>query len=404
MEPVMKSNVHHVAALLGLVCCAALSACEESGPNTGLDADGDAVVDVAGDADAVTDPGVEADAETDPDADEAFLPVECDDEPVITYAGSGLPLMQMNPGAPVTLFVDYDGGTYYSSSLGTFEYTGYNRNGSPDTFDAEEQADIIASMIHMGHYYAMFDVNVTSDDAVRAASEAWGWIVISEEVSGGRASMSSSAIGTNPYARARCGASTVRIEDGDKSRRIAHELGHNFTLEHSGVWDGGTFYKWEDWPDWDGVYGPIMGGGGYGERNGWSYGHHSGDPDTMQDTMEIIRQRIVDVSSSATGWRLDDFPDPAPMCVGGDHVYRVGILGEPEDVDTFYLVWGGGDLLLEAEAPDVSTAIVTVDLIQDDEVIGGLGTTTSLPAGTYLLRVASQGGYAEIGTYRILAR
>jgi hypothetical protein len=347
----------------------------------------------------------DTDTDTGTDTDTAINPVLCDDEPVITYASSGLPLMEMNPGAPIALFVDYDGGPYYSSSLGYFDHTGYNRSGSVDTFDAEEQADVIASMIHMGHYYAMFDVNVTNDEAVKDASVAWGWIVITEEVSGGQASLSSTAIGTNPYARARCGASTVRIEDGDKSRRIAHELGHNFTLEHSGVWEGDTFYKWEDWPDWDYVYGPIMGGGGYGDRNGWSYGHHSGDPDTMQDTMEIIRQRVIDVGGSATGWRVDDFTDddPAPMCDGGTHVYRIGILGDPDDQDIFELVWEGGDLLIDAFAPDVSAALVTVDLLDGDTVIGGLGVNSGVAAGTYHLRVQSEGGYAEIGTYQLTA-
>ncbi len=91
------------------------------------------------------------------------------------------------------------------------------------------------------------------------------------------------------------------------------------------------------------------------------------------------------------------------MCDGGTYVYRIAILGSPTDQDLFDFVWAGGDLLLQASAPDVSAALVTVDLLDGTTVIGGLGTNPSVPAGTYQLRVQSQGGYAEIGTYEITA-
>lgn len=330
--------------------------------------------------------------------------IVCNDKLPVDFAPSGLPLMQTNPGAPVVLFVDYDGGTHYSSSSGETVYTGYNRNGSPDTFDAEEQADIIASMEHLGHYFAMFDVNVTSDESVRKAAQAWGWIIVTEQESGGSGSLSTKAIGQEPYARAYAGASTVRIENYDKSRRVAHELGHNFTLEHSGVWDGGNFYKWEDWPSWDKVYGPVMGGGGYGKRNGWAYGHHEGDPNSLQDEMEIIRAKIVAVSNSAMGWRVDDFADeiPAPLCDGGNGVvYRRGILGSPTDTDMFDLAWSGGSIGLTATAVDVSAALPIVEVLQGGNVIGTGGALTELPAGNYQLRVRSNGEYGAIGSYEV---
>lgn len=336
------------------------------------------------------------------------VPIDCpDDSPNIDYAGSGLPELQSNPGAPLALFLDFDGGTYHSHSSDDYtQYSGYNRNGSSDDFDAEEQADIIASWTHVSHYFAMFDVNVTTIDEVREESVGWGWILITEEESGGRGSLGDSAIGTEPHARSYAGSSTARIEDGDKSRRLAHELGHNFQLEHSGVWEGNDFYKWEDWDDWDEVYGPIMGGGGYGERNGWSYGNHEGDRDTMQDTMEIIRQRVIDVAGSETGWRIDDFSDsdPTAMCDGDDHAYRRGILGSPDDEDLFKFYWAGGDLRVKATAPDVSAALLEVDVLQDGDVVGSLGKNEGLPAGDYQFLVRSTGEYAAIGSYEITAR
>ncbi len=329
---------------------------------------------------------------------EAPEPEQCDEELEVTLAPSGLPLLQNNPSASVALFLDFDGGEWDGAY-----YSGYNSNGDPDTFDPGEQEEIIGSWKRVSLYYAMFDVNVTTDDSVRAASDAWGWILITEDESGGLASSSEDALGQNSEPQSYCGASSVR--GSDKSRRVAHELGHNFTLHHSGVWDDGEFYKWEDWPRWDGVYGPIMGGGGKGERNGWASGHHEKDPDEIQDEMEIIRERLMDVGESATGWHADDFAEatPASLCLGtNDELYRTATLEQPDDVDVFHFDWAGGDVTIDAGAIDVSAALVLVDLVDDKgDLVGGLGENPALPAGRYRLRVTSQGDYGAIGTYEI---
>ncbi len=336
-------------------------------------------------------------------------PVSCDDSVPVTYLASGLPQLETNPGAPVVLYLDFDGGVYQSSSSGDEALGAYNRNGSPSTFDSVEQADIVRSVTHVGRYYAMFDVNVTTIDAVRQAANGWGWIVISEDISGGSASTSSTAIGPNPKARAKCGAATVR--DSDRSRRIAHELGHNFTLHHSGVWVGSTFYKWEDYSGWDHVYGPIMGGGGEGDRNGWALGNHEDSQSQLQDDMEIIRAKVTSLGSDS-GWRVDDFADdvPAPLCRGsGTELYRKGVLGSPDDVDVFELVWSGGSVTLEAIVPEVSAVLLDVKLLSGGDTLLGVENTShlaasgavDLPAGTYQIVVTSTGEYGALGEYEL---
>jgi hypothetical protein len=328
--------------------------------------------------------------------------LRCDQMQTFSTDDAGLPLLQSNLGAPVALFIDFNGGTYAGNDYGS-----YDRNGTPLVFDAQEQADVVASFNHLSHYFSMFDVNVTTDDSVRAASLAWGWVLVSEDMSGGLSS--TSAIGRPTGARGVCGASTARIENPDKSRRVAAMLGFNFTLETSGVWDGGTFWRWENFPAWDRQYGPILGGGGLGVRNGWTIGHHAGDPVSIQDDLEVIRQRVVAVagSATATGWRVDDFPatTPASMCMSADAGHFAwGVLERPDDVDLFTLPWNGGDLVLEGRARDVSTAVITVDVLDGSRVVGGLGTTVGLAPGSYQLRVKSRGGYAELGAYEVRAR
>jgi hypothetical protein len=367
------------------------------GDTTAGDGDGDTT---AGDGDGDTAAG-DGDGDGGGDGDGA---PDCDDALSITYAPSGLPLVESNPGAPVALFLDFDGGIYHNSSDENIPYIGYSDDDDYDTFSATEQEDILRSFTFVSRYYAMFDVNVTTDDAVREATGKWGWILISNEASGGSASTSNSAIGTEPYARAYAGSSTVEPGNQDRSRRLAHELGHNFTLHHSGVWDNGSFYKWEDWPQWDGVYGPIMGGGGEGQRNGWSFGAHSEDMTTDQDTMEIIRQRVISVGGSSTGWREDDFADPAPLCQGQGELYREAVLGRPDDEDRFTFDWPGGDMTIEEQTPEVSAALLDIQLYLDGEAVGGEGTNTGLAAGSYELRVSSEGGYAEIGSYRVAVK
>lgn len=323
----------------------------------------------------------------------------------IEYNSKGLPLYESNPGAPTTIYVAYDGGEYRSSSLGTMILTGYSRDNDTTNYNQEEISDILMSLEYMGHYFAMFDVNVTTIPEVRDASAAWSWIIITEEMSGGKASKSGFA--QYAYAKAYCGGSTLR--SSDKSRRIAHEVGHNFSLEHSGIWDNGEFYKWEDWPEWadgDRLYGPIMGGGGKGVRNGWandaSPEHKDGE---TQDRMEVIRQKIMQNAPESNGWRTDDHPDNESFALyddGNGGGFRNGILVSPDDVDKFIVAWGGGKFMLEANAVSVSAALLNVSIYNHEgKLIGNPANITHLDKGDYTIEVKSNGEYGAIGSYKI---
>ena len=328
----------------------------------------------------------------------AYAPVACDDAVDAPLASSGFPLLQSNPGAPIALFLDYDGGEYSSTSDPNPDsneitaFGAYDTNGDPTLFNASEQQDIIRSWGHVADYYAMFDVNVTTDYDVLAGSVGWGWILITPDASGGLASTSSAAIGTPGYARAYVGDSTVT--SADKGRRIAHELGHNFTLAHNGVWDPG-FFKWEDWPSWDFIYGSVMGGGGEGQVNGWAIAHSDDGSSVVQDSMAVIEQRVVDVGGGTSGWRDDDFADntAAPLCDESSLLRRRGVLGHPQDEDLFGVDWPGGSAMVDVYSVGVSAARPVVHVLDSESgVIGGEGLYPDLPAGTYFLRVRTETG------------
>ena len=337
-----------------------------------------------------------------PDPNPDLTPVSCPTPASPPTSGSGLPLLQSNPGAPVALFLDFDGGDYHSHSSGTFTpYGAFNDSGSASSFDANEQNLIQQCWDYVRQYYAMFDVNVTTDVSALSGSLVWAWSLITDDASGGLGGTGFGVIGTEMTAHSYTGSSTVT--GSDRCRRVAHEIGHNFQLNHNGVWDAGTFYKWEDWPQWDGVYGPIMGGGGEGDRNGWGYSHHEDDPVSIQDSMQMIRQRIMHHDPTSGGWSDDDFagPDPAPFCSGAP-LMRRGVLNDPLDVDVFGLDWAGGDLTITVVIPGVSAALVDVELVDDTgAVVGAEGVNPAIGAGTYSVRVRSRGGYGEIGEYEI---
>src|SRR5262249_49146775 len=154
-------------------------------------------------------------------------------------------------------------------------------------------------------------------------------------------------------AKAVCSSTTMT--SSDRSRRIAHELGHNMNLFHDGLFEapskqdlttgtdtsGGTctaddgvcFFKFEDSAGWDGKYGSVMGGGGEGERNGWGLAAydpaHGGttEASNLQDEMAKVQKAARELGGSTAndGWAIDDHPDqsPSPLCVGDDaSLYR----------------------------------------------------------------------------------
>jgi hypothetical protein len=335
---------------------------------------------------------------------------------------SGLPLLQSNPNAGLVLYVDYDGGNYGGSEPLTGYYTG----------TASQRQNIVKSFNYLVQYFAMFDLSITTDvSKIGAGSDAlnWGWAVVTPDISGGSGKYN--GIGKPTYGMAKCGSATMT--NNDRSRRIAHELGHNMNLYHDGLFEvpstqdlstgadtaGDTctasdalcFFKFEDSKGWDGQYGSIMGGGGEGVRNGWGLAlfdpEHGGtnSQSNLQDSMAKIRKVVRELGASTAndGWALDDHPDAvaAPLCIdANDALYRVGVLGSPTDVDVFSLNWSGGTLNVTWSAPGVSAALVDLDIYKDGQKVGD-SSVANASSGTYQIRVKSTGAYGAIGYYRI---
>lgn len=340
--------------------------------------------------------------------------------PSIRYAASGLPLLETNPGAPVVLYLDFDGGEHYSSSRypnapnKTKYLNGFNRrknegsDGNPATFDAMEQRDIITAVRHVDQYFAMFDINVTTNPQIRDVATAWASMIITEDLGGGLGSTSDTAVGRNPYARAYTTANRIRIENANQSRTVAHEFGHNFTLWHIGVYDR-SFRKLHNWKYFDGNKRAIN-GGGEGIVNVWRKGNRDRDNSkkSIQDDLAVIQQKIQSFGS-ADGMRIDDYGhahdnNAATFCLENQNLLAHGIIERGDDVDTFQLSWGGGDLTLSVLATGVSGADVQMQLYnQQGQQLASVDNQAvklhaviqqkQLPAGRYYIEVHGKGRY-----------
>jgi hypothetical protein len=161
---------------------------------------------------------------------------------------SGLPLWESRPGAKVALFLDFDGGRYDSQN-----YRGIDRDGNRSRFGTDEQIAIIRAALEVVEGYKGFDINVTTSEAAMRKARKWGWILITddESTSGeayvGSIARSSQCSGSSCYPKGFAGSQAVfSPPSAQRGYLLIHELGHQFGLNHSGLYKNGSFVEWSD--------------------------------------------------------------------------------------------------------------------------------------------------------------
>jgi len=82
-------------------------------------------------------------------------------------AANGLPILNSLPGAPTSIYLDFDGDTGSSTSA-------YSEDADLTTYNATEQTHIVEAWRQITAYFAMFDTNVTTQ-FVSSAPKAWEW-------------------------------------------------------------------------------------------------------------------------------------------------------------------------------------------------------------------------------------
>jgi len=163
-------------------------------------------------------------------------------------SSTGLPLWESRPGARVALYLDFDGGRYDSA-----DYRGIDRDGNRASFGTDEQVAIIRAALEVVEGYKGFNVNVTTSEAAMRKAPKWGWILITDDegTSGeayiGSIARSSPCSGSSCYPKGFAGSEAVLAPpSAQRGYLLIHELGHQFGLNHSGLYKNGQFYEWSE--------------------------------------------------------------------------------------------------------------------------------------------------------------
>jgi hypothetical protein len=311
----------------------------------------------------------------------------------------GLPYLHSFPSAPVAIYLDFNGGRY-----GGTTYSAYN--GVTTSFSAAEQAQITEAWRQVSAYFAMFNVDVTT----QRPTVPFAWDLISNSVSGGV-----SAVGAFPNSSPRS-----FNPSGDARTResgIAHELGHNFGLQHQSDYDRLGVKTNEYSSGYDSLHGPIMGVDFAQSVHKWFIGHPANSATTLQNDMAVITAAIHRFEpASGDGFRPDDYggdiATATPLTVSGATQSIAGILERLNDADAFSFTTTGGTVVLDAVPDRPSGVALKLAVYDSDGTLLGLKDAATndqhlsipLPAGTYYVIVSSQGNYGDVGAYQLAVR
>jgi hypothetical protein len=332
-------------------------------------------------------------------------------------APNGLPWVHTRCGAPVVVFLDFDGGKYLNDDDGdgideNAIHAPYDTDGDPTSYDPTEQDVIRAAVEAVGTWFAPFKVDVTTDPNTAGPRS---WILISNDVESGGAN--TCGFPNNDGACSRVHSNYAEQHDG---RGIVHELSHSFGMGHNS-----EFNQWGDRTETygsalDPLHGMVMGAKN-GVINKWVLWHGYGSVDGFQDQVQKLLDKLDDYGDPyVADDDVDSLPStPRALSPGSVRMFAYGVLERPSDVDWYSVttdVSGYYTIAVTRDGPsfvDVAVELydgtATVLLAAEDgdpneqpyqTVNDSFISPVWLNAGTtYKIRVASHGDYADFGRY-----
>lgn len=332
-----------------------------------------------------------------------------------THPLTSIPVLNSLPGAATTLYLDFNG--HYEASWGNYSNITtpvYSIDGDLTTF-SDTELDAISTIWKMvAEDYAPFNINVTTVEPPGFANK----VAVRVAIGGLSADWYGRAAGGVGYVDSFTNdiPNTVYVfasESSSNTKFIAeassHEAGHNFGLEHQSTYDQNGNKLEEYNPGGAGVA-PIMGDSYSEPRSIWYYGTSAVSSTTYQDDMAVI-SRV----ENGFGYRPDDagsnYASSKPLTVNGTQVTATGVIEKTTDFDSFSFSTAAGLVQFTVSPSTVGpNLILKIELFTSagnliDTASGGSGTSAvlsrNLSAGTYQIRVTSDGTYGSVGQYSI---
>jgi hypothetical protein len=372
----------------------------------------------------------------------------------------GLPLLDSNPGAPATLYLDFTGDFekdwFQLNSDGTQTHftnittPAFNLNASgaigddppaETSFTDAEKSMIKQIWARVAEDFAPFNINVSTDyygpfnngtdpnggHALHVVIGGWGgWHPGSVGTSGVSSIGSFHDSAPNVvfvFAQdlvwwANHGGQDFKGHALDiasaTATSISHESGHAFGLLHHSSYDANG-NKTDEYDQGTADWTPIMGNNLASDRTTWYNGPSDQGPNTMQDDMAILAD-----AENGFGYRPDsdgnsiataDWLTPVNQRFAlGPMVGGSGIIEQANDVDAFQFNTGGGTVLISVDPAQFGPNLIpSVELWSQTGLIAsadfGRAVETnifaSVSAGTYYVFVKSHGDYGDVGQYTV---
>ena len=298
--------------------------------------------------------------------------------------------LHSRPGAAKVIYLDFKGHVTTGTSWNTTYAAGANitspafdTDGSPTTFSASEQAVIQEVWKRVSEDYAIWDIDVTTEDpgleAIRRLATSDTKYGVRCVIGGSSTQWLGSAAGGVAYVGSfgRSVATTTTINDSpafvfpvelsNNARYIAeaasHEIGHTMGLYHSSQTNGTEYYAGH--ADWA----PIMGVGYYKDVVQWTKGDYPLSNNT-QDQIYLITLRVPRLTDEHGGTAA------TASVVTGETLLAGGVIYDRSDVDWFRISAGQGIVTINGLTSSPS-ANLKLSLSLIDEAGNVLATGTS---------------------------